>query len=184
MYICDECIDLCNEIIEEELAEPAEVGLRRAAQARRDLRVPRTRLRHRARSAPRRSSPSRSTTTTSGSSAGQRIKRRRGRAGRSRTSCMIGPTGVRQDADGPDARPSCSTCRSPSPTPPPSPRPGYVGEDVENILLKLIQAADYDVKRGRAGASSTSTRSTRSPARPRTRRSPATCPARVCSRRC
>ena len=23
-YICDECIDLCNEIIEEELAEPAE----------------------------------------------------------------------------------------------------------------------------------------------------------------
>src|SRR3546814_14381582 len=23
---------------------------------------------------------------------------------------------------------------------------GYVGEDVENILLKLIQAADYDVK--------------------------------------
>src|SRR4051794_30176874 len=24
---------------------------------------------------------------------------------------------------------------------------GYVGEDVENILLKLIQAADYDVKR-------------------------------------
>ena len=23
---------------------------------------------------------------------------------------------------------------------------GYVGEDVENILLKLIQAADYDMK--------------------------------------
>ena len=50
---------------------------------------------------------------------------------------------------------------------------GYVGEDVENILLKLIQAADFDV---RAGGSSTSTRSTRSPARARTRRSPATCP--------
>jgi len=26
VYICDECIDLCNEIIEEELAEPAELG--------------------------------------------------------------------------------------------------------------------------------------------------------------
>ena len=26
VYICDECIDLCNEIIEEELAEPTEVG--------------------------------------------------------------------------------------------------------------------------------------------------------------
>ncbi|MCQ2518417.1 MAG: ATP-dependent Clp protease ATP-binding subunit ClpX [Lachnospiraceae bacterium] len=28
---------------------------------------------------------------------------------------------------------------------------GYVGEDVENILLKLIQAADYDVKRAEYG---------------------------------
>lgn len=28
---------------------------------------------------------------------------------------------------------------------------GYVGEDVENILLKLIQAADYDVKRAQNG---------------------------------
>jgi ATP-dependent Clp protease ATP-binding subunit ClpX len=28
---------------------------------------------------------------------------------------------------------------------------GYVGEDVENILLKLIQAADYDVERAQRG---------------------------------
>ena len=28
---------------------------------------------------------------------------------------------------------------------------GYVGEDVENILLKLIQAADYEVKRAETG---------------------------------
>ncbi len=28
---------------------------------------------------------------------------------------------------------------------------GYVGEDVENILLKLIQAADYDVERAQIG---------------------------------
>ena len=27
VYICDECIDLCNEIIEEELTEQAELGL-------------------------------------------------------------------------------------------------------------------------------------------------------------
>ena len=27
VYICDECIDLCNEIIEEEFSEGAEVGL-------------------------------------------------------------------------------------------------------------------------------------------------------------
>jgi len=28
---------------------------------------------------------------------------------------------------------------------------GYVGEDVENILLKLIQAADFDIKRAEQG---------------------------------
>lgn len=28
---------------------------------------------------------------------------------------------------------------------------GYVGEDVENILLKLIQAADYDIERAQCG---------------------------------
>ena len=33
VYICDECIDLCNEIIEEELAETIRAALRRAAQA-------------------------------------------------------------------------------------------------------------------------------------------------------
>ena len=28
---------------------------------------------------------------------------------------------------------------------------GYVGEDVENILLRLIQAADYDLERAQQG---------------------------------
>ena len=28
---------------------------------------------------------------------------------------------------------------------------GYVGEDVENILLKLIQSADYDIERAEKG---------------------------------
>ena len=28
---------------------------------------------------------------------------------------------------------------------------GYVGEDVENILLKIIQAADYDIERAQYG---------------------------------
>ena len=30
---------------------------------------------------------------------------------------------------------------------------GYVGEDVENILLKLIQSADYDIERAEKGLS-------------------------------
>lgn len=40
---------------------------------------------------------------------------------------------------------------------------GYVGEDVENILLKLIQATDYDIEK-RKRALSTSTKSIRLPA--------------------
>jgi ATP-dependent Clp protease ATP-binding subunit ClpX len=41
---------------------------------------------------------------------------------------------------------------------------GYVGEDVENVVLKLLQNCDYDVKRAEI-ASSISARSTRSAAR-------------------
>ena len=60
---------------------------------------------------------------------------------------------------------------------------GYVGEDVENILVRLLQAADFNVAECERG-SSTSTRSTRSPARARTPASRATSRARACSRRC
>ena len=60
---------------------------------------------------------------------------------------------------------------------------GYVGEDVENIIQKLLQKCDYDVEKAQR-ASSTSTRSTRSAQSPTTRPSPATSPARACSRRC
>ena len=60
---------------------------------------------------------------------------------------------------------------------------GYVGEDVENILLKLIQAADFDIKKAETGiiyideVDKIARRRT-------TRRSHATSPARACSRRC
>ena len=60
---------------------------------------------------------------------------------------------------------------------------GYVGEDVENILLKLITAADFDIGRAEIGIS-TSTRSTRSRAKRRTCPSRAMCPARAFSRLC
>ena len=60
---------------------------------------------------------------------------------------------------------------------------GYVGDDVENILLRLLQAADF-MWSWRSGASSMWMRSTRSPARARTPPSPVTCPARACSRHC
>ena len=51
---------------------------------------------------------------------------------------------------------------------------GYVGEDVENILVRLLQSADYDVKKAEKG-SSISTRSTRLPANRRAPASPEMC---------
>ena len=42
-------------------------------------------------------------------------------------------------------------CRSPLRMPRRFTEAGYVGEDVENILLKLIQAADYDVEKAEKG---------------------------------
>ena len=60
---------------------------------------------------------------------------------------------------------------------------GYVGEDVENILLKLIQAADFDVQKAQIGIIYIDG-SIRSPARVRIPPSPATWAVRVCSRLC
>ena len=67
----------------------------------------------------------------------------------SRTSCSSGPRAAGRPC-WPRRWPACSTSHSPSPTPPPT-EAGYVGEDVENILLKLIQAADHDVKKAETG---------------------------------
>ena len=47
--------------------------------------------------------------------------------------------------------PACSTCPFAIADATALTEAGYVGEDVENILLKLIQAADYDVKKAETG---------------------------------
>ena len=147
VYICDECIDLCNEIIEEELAETSERQLRRAAQAPGDLRVP-ERLHHRPGATPRRSCRSPSTTTTSGCRSARRATSEVELA--KSNILLIGPTGcgktllaqtLARMLNVPFAIADATALTE----------AGYVGEDVENILLKLIQAADYDVKKAETG---------------------------------
>jgi ATP-dependent protease HslVU (ClpYQ) ATPase subunit len=61
---------------------------------------------------------------------------------------------------------------------------GYVGEDVENILLKLIQAADFDVKKAETGHHLHRRGRQDRPEERETRRSPATSRARASSRPC
>lgn len=60
---------------------------------------------------------------------------------------------------------------------------GYVGEDVENILLKLLQNADFDVDRAQK-VLSISMKSTRLQRRAKMYRSHGMFLVRVCSRRC
>ena len=61
---------------------------------------------------------------------------------------------------------------------------GYVGEDVENILLKLLPAADFDVKRAETRHHLHRRDRQDRAQEPRTRRSRATSRARASSRRC
>jgi ATP-dependent Clp protease ATP-binding subunit ClpX len=147
VYICDECIDLCNEIIEEELAEAGDVKLDELPKpaeihefldqyvvgqddAKRTLSV----------------------------AVYNHYKRIQcGDKGREddveltkSNILMLGPTGcgktylaqtLAKMLNVPFAIADATALTE----------AGYVGEDVENILLKLIQAADYDVKRAETG---------------------------------
>ena len=154
VYICDECIDLCNEIIEEELAEAGDVKLDELPkpaeihdfldqyvigqdEAKRTLAVAVYNHYKRIQNGDR--------------------GRESGRDGRDEgvelaksNILMLGPTGcgktylaqtLAKMLNVPFAIADATALTE----------AGYVGEDVENILLKLIQAADYDVKRAETG---------------------------------
>ncbi len=148
VYICDECIDLCNEIIEEELAETSEVSLRELPTPRRSLSSSTTTSSVRTR--PRRSWRLRSTTTIGVSSISRGNQRRDDVELSKSNILLLGPTGcgkthlaqtLARMLNVPFAIADATALTE----------AGYVGEDVENILLKLIQAADYDVKKAETG---------------------------------
>ncbi len=146
VYICDECIDLCNEIIEEELADTSDVSLGELPspreiyaflndyivgqdQAKRILSV--AVYNHYKR-------------VELGNSLDGEVELSKS------NSLLIGPTGcgktlmaqtLARMLNVPFAIADATALTE----------AGYVGEDVENILLKLIQAADYDVKKAETG---------------------------------
>jgi ATP-dependent Clp protease ATP-binding subunit ClpX len=153
VYICDECIELCNEIIEEELGE--------AAKNVEDIELPK----------PREIKGFLDEYVIGQDQAKKALsvavynhyKRLRSRgtltaAGKDHDSIeiaksnilMMGPTGcgktylaqtLAKRLNVPFAVADATALTE----------AGYVGEDVENILLKLLQAADFDVKRAETG---------------------------------
>ncbi|MCZ4079048.1 ATP-dependent Clp protease ATP-binding subunit ClpX [Rhodococcus sp. H36-A4] len=150
VYICDECIDLCNEIIEEELAESSEVKLD-------DLPKP-AEIRDFLENYVIGQDTAKRTLAVAVYNhykriqAGDKARDARGETVELAKSniLMLGPTGcgktylaqtLAKMLNVPFAIADATALTE----------AGYVGEDVENILLKLIQAADYDVKRAETG---------------------------------
>ncbi|MDJ0319839.1 ATP-dependent Clp protease ATP-binding subunit ClpX [Pseudarthrobacter sp. PS3-L1] len=156
VYICDECIELCNEIIEEELAEVADLGSFELPKpreifdflqeyvigqepAKRSLAVAVYNHYKRIQAG---QSPKTSTLADGGHHDDVEIAKS--------NILLIGPTGcgktylaqtLARRLNVPFAVADATALTE----------AGYVGEDVENILLKLIQAADYDVKKAEQG---------------------------------
>jgi ATP-dependent Clp protease ATP-binding subunit ClpX len=114
VFICDECVELCNDIIREELEEKAQSTRSSPAQAARDPRGPR----------PVRDRPARAKKTLAVAVYNhyKRIESRQRKSStmsswRSPTSCWSARP-ARARRCWPRRWRACSTCRSPSPMPP------------------------------------------------------------------
>ncbi|MGZ5214394.1 MAG: ATP-dependent Clp protease ATP-binding subunit ClpX [Actinomycetota bacterium] len=145
VYICDECIDLCNEIIEEELSETSELRLDELPKPQEiyaflDEYVVGQ-------------DTAKKVLSVAVYNHYKRIQvgQKDSEVELQKSNIMIlGPTGcgktylaqtLARMLNVPFAIADATALTE----------AGYVGEDVENILLKLIQAADYDVKKAETG---------------------------------
>jgi len=145
VYICDECIELCNEIIEEELSEETSFELGdipkpKEIKAILDQYVIGQEAAKKALSVAVYNHYKRV-------NLGMKIEDVELQKS---NICMLGPTGsgktllaqtLAKILNVPFAIADATSLTE----------AGYVGEDVENILLKLIQAADYDVEKAEKG---------------------------------
>ena len=151
VYICDECIDLCNEIIEEELHESSDLQFDELPKPREiceflDQYVIGQDI-------------AKKSLSVAVYNHYKRVQAAGGTTERHREDqvelaksniLLLGPTGsgktllaqtLARMLNVPFAIADATALTE----------AGYVGEDVENILLKLIQAADYDVKKAETG---------------------------------
>ena len=150
VYICNECVELCMSIL-----EPEEVGVRRRS-AQKDTSVPVLPTPHEIKERLDQYVIGQDDAKIALSVAVYNHYKRiyfggttDAEIGKSNV-LMLGPTGVGKTAlaqtlakalDVPFAIADATTLTE----------AGYVGEDVENILLRLIQAADFDVERAERG---------------------------------
>jgi ATP-dependent Clp protease ATP-binding subunit ClpX len=147
VYICDECIDLCNEIIEEELSESGELKFEELPKPREiyDFLNDYVIGQEESKKVLSVAVYNHYKRIQVGAAAGS------GEVELQKSNIiLLGPTGsgktllaqtLAKMLNVPFAIADATALTE----------AGYVGEDVENILLKLIQAADYDVKKAETG---------------------------------